>query len=973
MATKTYILEHLGCANCASKIERKIASLPGVSEANIVYATKQLRLTAEDPDGLLPEMQKIAVSYEPDILITERKRRSLKKAPAAAGHAPHDHAEHRHSADCGCGHDHHDHGEHHHDADCGCGHDHHDHAEHSHSADCGCGHDHHDHYAHYHVPGHPADCQCELCRHGEEYCHICGESLANCTCKMPDADVEKSVFILENLGCANCAAKMEHKIKELPGVEYATITYATKQLRLSADNAAALLPDIQKICAAIEPDVRVIPRKKSVGKGTTQVYTLENLGCANCAAKMEAKINALDGVSSATITYATKQLKVTGKDPDSLLPQFRDICQSIESDVQVIPKATRPKAAIPKAPATAGKAVKKKMSAETKTLIGIIIGAALFVIGEIMERTLPPVYNIPVFVLAYIVLGGRIVLTAAKNLMKGQIFDENFLMSVATLAAFAIQDYPEAVGVMLFYRVGEYFEDRAVEKSRNQIMDAVDMRPEVVNLLVGDEVRVIGAEDAAIGDILLVRPGDRIPLDGVIVEGESRIDTSPVTGEPVPVKAGYGDEVISGCVNTSGLLKMRVEKVLEESMVTRILDSVENAAASKPKIDRFITRFSRIYTPFVVGLAILTAVVPSLVTGDWYYWIYTAITFLVISCPCALVLSVPLAFFSGIGAGSKRGILFKGGVSIEGIKNIAAVVMDKTGTITEGNFVVQQAIPTNGVDEARLLALAASCELTSTHPIGNSIVTAAEERGLSVERPASAREIAGKGVEAVLKDGTVLCGNRSLLESQNVDLDGYKNDHYGTEVLLALDGKFIGYLVISDTIKADAVDAIAKIKRLGIRTAMLTGDAQESAEAVAKSTGIDEVHAKLLPEDKLSELQAIRKAQGGVMFVGDGINDAPVLAGADVGAAMGSGADAAIEAADVVFMNSSVEAIPQAIEIGRKTSRIAWQNVVFALIIKALVMVLGLLGFANMWMAVFADTGVAILCVLNSIRILYKK
>ena len=295
MATKTYILEHLGCANCASKIERKIASLPGVSEANIVYATKQLRLTAEDPDGLLPEMQKIAVSYEPDILITEQKRRSLKKAPAAVGRAPHAHKEHPHDADCGCGH--------------------HDHEEHRHSADCGCGHDHHDHHAHYHVPGHPADCQCELCRHGEEYCHICGESLANCTCKMPDADVEKAVFILENLGCANCAAKMEHKIKELPGVEYATITYATRQLRLSADNAAALLPDIQKICAAIEPDVRVIPRKKSVGKGTTQVYTLENLGCANCAAKMEAKINALDDVSSATITYT--QNIIASQFPDS--------------------------------------------------------------------------------------------------------------------------------------------------------------------------------------------------------------------------------------------------------------------------------------------------------------------------------------------------------------------------------------------------------------------------------------------------------------------------------------------------------------------------------------------------------------------------------------------------------------------------------------------------------------------------------
>lgn len=406
-------------------------------------------------------------------------------------------------------------------------------------------------------------------------------------------------------------------------------------------------------------------------------------------------------------------------------------------------------------------------------------------------------------------------------------------------------------------------------------------------------------------------------------------------------------------------------------MVTRILDSVENAAANKPKIDRFITRFARIYTPVVVAAAILTAVVPSIVTGDWNYWIYTAITFLVISCPCALVLSVPLAFFSGIGAGSKRGILFKGGVSIEALKNISAVVMDKTGTITKGNFAVQKIVSLNRLTEKQILTVAADCEIDSSHPIAASIVTEAKARNLSLIRPKQAEEISGKGIRAEFPEGTVLCGNIGLMEMYQVDTSGYRSSAYGTEVLIAIDGTLEGYLVIADEIKEEARHAVERMKSQGLITAMLTGDAQDSAAEVAKQTGINEVRARLLPQDKLTQLKEIRKKHGAVMFVGDGINDAPVLAGADVGAAMGSGADAAIEAADVVFMTSSVEAIPESVDIARKTGNIAMQNVVFALIVKALVMVLGFFGFANMWMAVFADTGVAMLCVLNSIRILY--
>lgn len=576
------------------------------------------------------------------------------------------------------------------------------------------------------------------------------------------------------------------------------------------------------------------------------------------------------------------------------------------------------------------------------------------------------------FVSSYLTLGWEILLTAGKNICKGRMLDENFLMSIATLGAFAIQEYAEAVGVMLFYRIGEMFEHIAVEKSRGQIMSAVDLRPEVVSREQNGVTEVIPAEQAQVGDLLIVRPGDRIPLDGTVIDGESRIDTSPVTGEPVPVKVEKGDSLVSGCVNTSGLLKMRVEKVLEDSMVTRILDSVEHAAASKPKIDKFITRFARVYTPFVVALALATAILPSLVTGNWSYWVYTALTFLVISCPCALVLSVPLAFFSGIGAGSKRGILFKGGVAIEALQGVKTVVMDKTGTITEGNFVVQKCVA-NGMEEEELLRLAAVCEKNSTHPIGTSILLAAEERKVSVPDPERITEISGKGIEAVLDGRQILCGNQKLMEQYQVDLTNGPKGSYGTEVLVAVDGEFAGFLVISDTIKKDAVSAVQELKRQKIRTAMLTGDAKESAEAVAEQTGIDEVHARLLPEEKLGELTKIREQNGSVMFVGDGINDAPVLAGADVGAAMGSGADAAIEAADVVFMTSSMEAIPASLEIARSTNRIAKQNVLFALAIKVVVMVLGLAGFADMWLAVFADTGVAMLCVLNSIRILYKK
>ena len=897
MPRKIYIIENLDCANCAAKIEAKFNAHPAVEEAIITFATKQLRLTAADPDALIPELVKIARTVEGEVEIHPRDA-----AQAPRRERKHHH-HHEHGESCGCGH-HHEHEHEHHE--CGCGH-HHDHEEHH---ECGCGH-HHDHEEHH-------ECGC-----GHHHDH---EEHQECGCGHHHDHEEH-----QECGCGH---HHDHEHHHHDHKEH----------------------------------------KHHHGTGVRKVYIMENLGCANCAAKMEAKFNALPEVEEAVITFATKQLRLTAADPDSLIPELTRIANTVEHGIVIHAReehSHNEEHHHHHEGCTCGHDHEHdhehKAPKVDSELRNILAGAGLFVLGLILDGIGLKLPMILCCVAAYLILGRDVVATALKNLTKGHVFDENFLMSIATIGAFFIGEYPEAVGVMLFYRVGTYFEHRAVERSRSQIMEAVDLRPETVNLLEGEEVSVIPAAEAYVGDLLLVRPGDRIPLDGIVVRGESRIDTAPITGEPVPVLVKEGSEVISGCVNTTGQLVIRVEKELSESMVTRILDSVENAAASKPQIDRFITRFARVYTPAVVAIAAATAIIPSIVTGHWNHWVYTALSFLVMSCPCALVLSVPLAFFSGIGKGSKRGILFKGGVSIEAMSKIKAVIMDKTGTITKGDFRVQKIA--GGLD---ILKLCASCEQSSTHPIGQSIVAAAKERGMELFKPDDLEEIAGQGIRAKVDGRTILCGNEALLREAGIKLNPV-TDETGTIVMVAVDDRFMGYLVIADTIKEGAKEAISRLKGNGIATVMLTGDGADTAEAVSKAVGIEEVHAKLLPHQKLDRLRSIRREKGAAMFVGDGINDAPVLAGADVGAAMGSGADAAIEAADVVFMTSCVDAIPESLEIARQTNAIAWQNVVFALAIKFAVMILGLLGFASMWLAVFADSGVAMLCVLNSIRILYKK
>ena len=707
-----------------------------------------------------------------------------------------------------------------------------------------------------------------------------------------------------------------------------------------------------------------------------ETLLLKDLNCANCAAKIEDRIRKMDVVETANFTLATHQLKLTGswEDREALKRDIQDICDAIEEGVTVADYERKSKAAVDD-----GRENNQDNDAVT---IAVIVVGLLFMIYEALTSFVPSIglpesIETPIYYVAYVLLAFPVLRTAARNILKGEIFDENFLMSIATLGAIAIDALPEAVGVILFYRIGEFFEEKATDRSRTEIMNAVDMRPQevrVVDTCGGGEIVVMSPEKVEVGWTIEVRPGDLIPLDGTILEGETRVNTAPVTGEPVPVRAEPGTQLMSGCINETGRITMRVDKVLEESMVTKILDAVENAAASKPKIDKFITRFARVYTPIVVALALAVAIIPSLVTGEWHKWIYTALTFLVISCPCALVLSVPLAFFSGIGNASKHGILLKGGRVIEALANVKAVALDKTGTITSGEFKVHN-VETVGshVSSGQLLSMAAAIEAVSTHPIATSIVSEAKDQGLTVEPSDFVQELAGEGMVGMADGQQVLVGNRRLMERYNVQ--GYPTEpaEYGTEVLVAEGNTYLGRIIIADEARPDSAEAIADLNRQDIKTVMLTGDAEASANYIAKETGVNAVRAQLLPQDKLSVVQDIRSEYGPTMFVGDGINDAPVLAGADVGGAMGSGADAAIEAADVVFMRPSLTAIAHILDLSKSTLRVAWQNVVFAIAVKILIMLLGILGYASMWWAVFGDTGVSILCILNSVRILSRK
>ena len=617
---------------------------------------------------------------------------------------------------------------------------------------------------------------------------------------------------------------------------------------------------------------------------------------------------------------------------------------------------------------------------QKKMLYRIIVTFLLFAVLMVCEHTgrmdgWNKIVLFVIYLVPYLVIGYDIVYKAARNISHGQVFDENFLMMIATFGAFGVGEYSEAVAVMLFYQVGELFQGYAVGKSRQSISDMMDICPEYANIEEDGVLKQVDPDDVEVGSIIVVKPGERIPLDGIVVEGESLIDTAALTGESVPRSAKAGDEIISGCVNGSGTLKVKTTKEFDDSTVAKILELVENASSKKAKVENFITRFAKYYTPVVtIGAVILAILPPLIIGGGWAEWIQRACIFLVISCPCALVISVPLGFFGGIGAASKIGVLVKGSNYLEAVAEMTTIVFDKTGTLTKGEFKVTDVITENGSKE-ELIELAALGEGYSNHPIANSI-REAYGKELDLNRVTNTEEIAGHGIKAVIDGKTVLLGNEKLMKSESIFYTSCKS--MGTVVYVACNGVFEGAVVISDTIKDGAKEALRDMKQVGVRhTVMLTGDRREAAETVAQTLGIDEVHAELLPGGKVEQVEALLKAEKEkerLAFVGDGINDAPVLTRADIGIAMGSmGSDAAIEAADIVLMDDDVTKIASVVKIARKTLRIVKQNIVFALAIKALVLILGALGMANMWEAVFADVGVSVIAILNSMRTLNEK
>jgi Cd2+/Zn2+-exporting ATPase len=609
-----------------------------------------------------------------------------------------------------------------------------------------------------------------------------------------------------------------------------------------------------------------------------------------------------------------------------------------------------------------------------KRLTKIIIAAVIFVAGLLAPKD-PEWLSIILFLAAYVVVGYEIIFKAVKNITHGEVFDENFLMTIATVGALIAGEYPEGVAVMLFYQVGELFQSYAVSKSRKSIAGLMDIRPDYANVKRGDgSLERVDPYDVNIGDIIVVQPGEKIPLDGIIIEGNSMVDTKALTGESVPREVSVGGEALSGCINVSGVLTIEVQKEFGESTVSKILDLVENASSKKSNSENFITKFARIYTPVVVGAAVLLAVIPSLITGEWSVWTLRALTFLVVSCPCALVVSIPLSFFGGIGGASRSGILVKGSNYLEALAKTETVVFDKTGTLTKGVFKVQEIHPVE-VSADELLELTAYAESYSNHPISLSLKTAYGKE-IDKSKVTDTEDIAGHGISVTVFGKKVFAGNTRLMKKIGVDY--CKDEIIGTVVHVAIDSKYAGYIVIADEVKEDSAEAIRRLKAMGIKqTVILTGDSNSVGQKVGRELGVDKIYTELLPGDKvakLEELLAAKSAKGKLAFVGDGINDAPVLARSDIGIAMGGlGSDAAIEAADIVIMTDEPSKIASAIKISKKTLGIATQNTWFALGIKAVVLVLSALGITDMWMAVFADVGVTVLAVLNSFRALNTK
>ncbi len=774
-------------------------------------------------------------------------------------------------------------------------------------------------------------------------------------------------YILEGLDCANCAAKIEERIANIKGIKEVSISFATRTLSLEyqEDDTQDIFSEVLQCIQEVEPSIQCISKEHvkththassgecSCDHGSMKLR-LVGLDCANCAAKIEAQVNSLPNVINAVVNFSLQALQITyDTQCKDLLFSIRQVVQEVEPHIQV-----------------------QEMNEQEgeqdvsffKEHMRLIVGSVFFLVAILLQDRW---FAIVLYMISFLCIGGKVLKTAYRNLLKREVFDEHFLMSVATIGAFVIGEYAEGVAVMLFYEIGELCQAYAVKRSRKSISTLMDIRADYANIIVDGKVEKVAVEQVRVSDEVLIKAGERIPLDGIVIEGSSALDTSALTGESMPRDVMEGDEVLAGTVNLHGVLRVKVSKEAQESTITRILELVENASSRKAPMEKFITKFARIYTPIVVFSALFIAIVPSLVIegGFSQEWLYRALTFLVVSCPCALVISVPLGLFAGIGGASRKGILIKGGNYLEILQDIDTVVFDKTGTLTEGSFHV---IDIHAEDQEALLELAAYGEYRSNHPIARSILQA-YHKDIEECRIQAYEEIAGKGIHANIDGQDVYLGNDKLMESHQIVYE--KSEQIGTILHIAQNKTYLGYIVIADKIKDTSAAAIKALKQIGVkRIVMLTGDREKVAQDVGEKLQLDEVYAQLLPQDKVAQVEALLASEPvgkKLAFVGDGMNDAPVLARADLGVAMGGiGSDVAIEAADIVLMDDDPKALAKAIEISRKTKRILLQNIIFSIAVKVGVLLFTIVGLANMWMGVFADVGVTLLAILNAMRTL---
>ncbi|MGL5752829.1 MAG: heavy metal translocating P-type ATPase [Paraclostridium sp.] len=781
----------------------------------------------------------------------------------------------------------------------------------------------------------------------------------------------KREIILEGLNCAHCAEVINEKVNNLEEIEGANLNFINKVLVInigSEFDQEEVINKVIKIVDDTEPGLN-IKVKELKSKFKKKELVLNGLNCAHCAEVINEKINKLEEIQNANLNFISKVLTI------NIMPEFNSK-ETLEKIIKIINDTETGLDIQLKENKSANKKenIEVEKDSSKKDLIKLIIGAIVYIFG-VYETAIgfEASFSNLIFIAAYIIVGGDVLVKAIKNIGKGQIFDENFLMAIATIGALAIEESAEAVGVMLFYKIGMFLQAKAVGKSRQSIAELMDIRPDYANLKVGSDIKEVSPYDVEAGDVIIVKPGEKIPLDGTIIEGMSMVDTSALTGESLLREVFVGEEVLSGSINKNAMLTIRVEKEFEESTVSKILDLVENSSSKKSKTENFISKFCKYYTPIVIALAVSIAVIPPFIIQGASFddWFYRGLVFLVVSCPCALVLSIPLSFFSGIGSASKQGILIKGSSYLEALRNVDTVVFDKTGTLTKGVFDVTTIKPV-GISEKELIEYAAIAEISSNHPIAKSIVKY-YGGSVNLDKIKDYEEIPAHGTRVDYQGEHILAGNEKLMMTQNIFYS--KAKEVGTVVYIAVNKKYKGYIVISDEVKTDSKVAIEGLKSIGIKeVVMLTGDNKAVADDIANKLNLDKVFSNLLPGDKVSKLEELyvgRNDKNKVVFVGDGINDAPVLARADVGIAMGGlGSDAAIEAADVVLMTDEPSKICKAISIAKKTNKIVLQNIIFALGIKIIVLILGAGGVATMWEAIFADVGVSLIAVLNAMRLI---